>query len=253
MYIQKKITSICLFIDFEKAFDSVWKKGLIVKLNNIGIQGKILHLINDFLMNRKVTLNINGVVGKIGNGDEVGLPQGSAFSPVLFRIYVIDLVSNLSNKAEVSSYKFADDGSIKVTGITTTLCLESFNNCLNEIYLWTRKWRMIINCQQNKTEVVCFGRAENDPTEIPNTFKLGNEEIHRVHHTKVLGLIIDENLNFEEHSKKVYQKLLELWVNVCQYSNRNWGFNHRTMIQILKTLILPTLLLPVISGLARKT
>ena len=52
---QKKLTSICLFIDFEKAFDSVWKKGLIVKLHKLGIKGKMLHLLNDFLMNRKIT------------------------------------------------------------------------------------------------------------------------------------------------------------------------------------------------------
>ena len=49
--IQKKLTTICIFIDFEKAFDSIWKAGLIVKMHKLGITGNFLHLINDFLVN----------------------------------------------------------------------------------------------------------------------------------------------------------------------------------------------------------
>ena len=71
--IQKSLTSIYLFIDFEKAFDSVWKKGLIVKLYNIGIHGKIIHLLIDFLMNRELVLNTNGVIGQNRSGLDIGL------------------------------------------------------------------------------------------------------------------------------------------------------------------------------------
>ena len=45
----QKLTSLCLFIDFEKAFDSVWIKGLIYKLAKINIKGNILDVIKDFL------------------------------------------------------------------------------------------------------------------------------------------------------------------------------------------------------------
>ena len=47
--VNKNQTSICLFIDFEKAFDSVWLKGLIVKFKKSRINGPILHLINNLL------------------------------------------------------------------------------------------------------------------------------------------------------------------------------------------------------------
>ena len=52
---EKFLTILCLFVDFEKAFDSVWKKGLILKLSKMGIQGNVLKLINNFLFSRKVT------------------------------------------------------------------------------------------------------------------------------------------------------------------------------------------------------
>ena len=240
--LQKKLTSICLFIDFEKAFDSVWKKGLIVKLHKLGIKGKILHLLNDFLMSRKITININGVVGNIRDGLDVGLPQGSALSPILFRIFVLDLAAELCNKSDISIMKFADDGTVKVTGKSTASCLESMKYTLKTVNAWTMKWRMVINCQPDKTEIIGFSTAEEDRSLIPVTFKLGNSTINRVHHTKVLGLIIDEDLNFIEHSNMVYKKLLGLWAMISHHSNRHWGFNINTMIQIIKTLFLPTLL-----------
>ena len=239
--IQKKITSICLFIDFEKAFDSVWKKGLIVKMHDIGIKGKMLYLINDFLVNRKITLNINGVVGNIRNCSDIGLPQGSALSPVLFRIFVMDLADTLNNRKDISVYKFADDGTIKVASNNTKTCIETLNYALGVVYNWTIKWRMIINCEPDKTEVIGFNTAEGDSTLIPNTFSLGAKSIKRVYKTKVLGLVLDENLDFKDHSKHVLNKLQKLWYTISQYSNRHWGFNKSVLTHVIKTLFLPTL------------
>ena len=71
-----KNTVIGLFIDMEKAFDSVWKKGLIVKLHSMNIRGKVLNLINDFLTSRVVKLNVNTYKGEEKECAEYGLPQG---------------------------------------------------------------------------------------------------------------------------------------------------------------------------------
>ena len=85
-HLQKKYTVICLFIDFEKAFDSVWKKGLMKKLSDFGVSGSLWKLINSFLFNRKVRLIFNNYTGFIRACREFGLPQGSALSPILFKL-----------------------------------------------------------------------------------------------------------------------------------------------------------------------
>ena len=54
-------TVICLFLDFEKAFDSVWKKGLLVKLFKLGLKGKFLRIIDNFLSSRKVCLKVKKI------------------------------------------------------------------------------------------------------------------------------------------------------------------------------------------------
>ena len=232
------LTTLGLFVDFEKAFDSVWKKGLVVKLHNLGIRGNIAQLINNFLFTRKIKLNINGHVGETRLSSEYGLPQGSVISPLLFKIYIRDFVSELLEDPNITLLKFADDGTIKISAVDSPTCIIAMNNvlkCLNE---WSRKWRLNINCDKNKTEIICFNTAENDKSLIPTKFKLGDKEIQRVTESKVLGVIIDENLSFKSHSDQLLKDLLGRWANICSYSNRHWGFNLHVMLLLLKALFL---------------
>ena len=235
---ENHLTVLCLFVDFEKAFDSVWKKGLIMKLYNIVVRGNVLKLIDNFLVTRKVKLNINGFEGNQRQSADYGLPQGSVLSPVLFKIFVSDFVSELNGRKDIVIYKFADDGTIKVTAKDSPTCLSTMNHVLLRLHAWTRKWRMKINCDRNKTEIICFNTSENNINLIPNQFKLGNETILRVAQTKVLGLTIDEKLTYKAHSQAVLKRLYEVWSTLCKYASRNWGFNQQVMLYLVKTLFL---------------
>ena len=235
------LTILCLFIDFEKAFDSVWIKGLIYKLSKINIKGNILKVINEFLTKRSIVLNINGEKGEQKESLEYGLPQGSVLSPLLFRIFIMDIIEELKNKPHIDLYKFADDGTVKVSAPDTATCLSYFEELLLSITKWKRKWRLKINCQKNKTEVINFNTAENDDSLVPSIFKLDNEEIRLVEKTKVLGLTIDKNMNYHQHAEETLKILNMVWVDICKYSNREWGLNLHTMVQLIKTLFIPKL------------
>ena len=234
-------TVICLFLDFEKAFDSVWKNGLIVKLFSLGIKGKFLRLIDYFLKNRKVSLIVNGKKGETRNCSEYGLPQGSVLSPILFRLFMIDFLDDMDENI-AALYKFADDGSVKISTNTTAECLVQLDHILESLDIWAKKWRMVINCQPNKTEVMCFGTAENNRSLIPTEYKLGNQKIKLVKQTKVLGIIIDEELSFKQHSEETYKKLITRWNIIKLYCNRNWGFNQKVMVELIRTLFVSCLM-----------
>ena len=234
--LEKKYTVICLFIDFEKAFDSVWKKGLMKKLFDAGVTGKMWMLINSFLFTRKVKLVFNGFTGFIRACREFGLPQGSALSPVLFRFFVHDLAISL-NHPNVSTFKFADDGTLKVSAKNTHDCLALLEMICKEIHDWSTTWRMIINCDVSKTELICFGTAEKDASLIPPTFSLGQNIIQFVDKTKVLGLIIDKDLSYCEHAKYINKKVLYRWVSICKYTNRNWGFKQHIIVRLFEVLL----------------
>ena len=186
--IEKKLTVICLFLDFEKAFDSVPKKGMIYKLHQLGLRGKLLNLLDSFLFNKKVTLKFNGYVGFIRFCLEFGLPQGSALSPILFRIYVMDLADLVTEMLRrVKKIKFADDGTVIVAAESTEECVATMKEVMRIVYEWSQRWRMVINCSPNKTELTphrcqqcqqCFQQHESrcspsqHPGAVPKSVKV---------------------------------------------------------------------------------
>ena len=235
---EKNLTILVLFVDFEKAYDSIWKKGLITKLYQLKIRGNMLHLIDNFISKREVSLHINGFMGELRQTGKYGLPQGAVLSVKLFKIFLMDFASELDNIPDITKYKFADDGSFKVTGRTTPECLATFQNVLKCLDKWAKKWHMKINCNKDKTEVICFNTSEKDDNLVPQTFNLGENEIQRVKKTKVLGLTMDEELNYNHHTEEVLRSVRITWVNLCKLSNRQWGLQQQVMIYLIKTLII---------------
>ena len=89
---------------------------------------------------------------------------------------------------------------------------------------------------------MCFGTAENNRSLIPTEYELGNQKIKLVKQTKVLGIIIDEELSFKQHSEETYKKLITRWNIIKLYCNRNWGFNQKVMVELIRTLFVSCLM-----------
>ena len=81
------------FVDFHKAFDSVWHDGLFRKLENKGINGKFLKLIKSIDNNTKCAVKINNKTTNIFNYEQ----QGNPLSPLLFNLYINDIFEVLKN------------------------------------------------------------------------------------------------------------------------------------------------------------
>ena len=92
------------FLDMSKGFGKLWHKDLIFKLKQNRISGNLLSTLTDFLKLRKQRVVLNGKLSSWSN-IESGIPQGSIFSPLLFFIYINNLLEGLTTNARL----FADD------------------------------------------------------------------------------------------------------------------------------------------------
>ena len=96
-----------VFVDLQKAFDTVDHEILLYKLNHYGIRGVENNWFKSYLSNRKQFICINGVVSK-ENAVQHGVPRGSVPGPLLFLIYINDLHKDLEH---CKAIHFADDRS----------------------------------------------------------------------------------------------------------------------------------------------
>ena len=137
---------VCL--DVEKAFDAVWRLGLIHKLNSIELKIPIIKWINSFLSQRNVYVKINTTVSA-SFCPTAGVPQGSVIAPILFLIYVSQLPKM---KAQIS--QFADDFALYNRSRSTQLIQNNLQSSLNSHIDWCDHLKIKINL--NKTQYMIF-------------------------------------------------------------------------------------------------
>ena len=161
-------------------------------------------------------------------------------SPVLFKLYILDIEEPCANhEGNISVFKFADDGTVKVVGRNLEECLFYLQIAMDGINLWTSLWRMVINCDVNKTEIICFNTYES--AALPSSLSLGGKPIYLTNQTKVLGVTLDNKMCFQQHSKNVYNNLVYRWISMSRYANRNWGMNQAVIIRLVRTILSSTL------------
>ena len=139
-----------IFIDLQKAFDTVDHEILLKKLEYYGIKGVANKWFNSYLSNRHQFVTINGF-DSTKSPMNFGVPQGSVLGPLLFLIYINDL-----NKAIRFSiiHHFADDTNLLIVGKTLKKIQKQINIDLKLLCKWLKANKISINT--SKTELIVF-------------------------------------------------------------------------------------------------
>jgi hypothetical protein len=132
---------IGLFVDLKKAFDTVNHKVLLTKLNHYGIRGVALQWIENYLSNRQQYVSLNKTISDLKTV-RCGVPQGSILGPLLFIIYINDIV-NCSKLLYMILY--ADDTNIIYTHKDLNTLITTVNCELNKLSSWFSANRLTLN------------------------------------------------------------------------------------------------------------
>ena len=193
-----------VYMDFQKAFDSVPHARMIHKLAGYGISDSLLRWLEDFLYNRKQGVR---VCNSYSSFTEVksGIPQGSVLGPVMFVLYINDLPDNIQNIV----YMFADDTKIfSIGNLPSTAEEDSLQKDLIKLQEWSDTW--LLKFHPEKCKRLFVSRSTQDSRIIPLTLKgpggQGTIAIEDSTQEKDLGILMDNRIKFDIHIGKISKR-----------------------------------------------
>ena len=190
LYIDKNVPVDAIYLDFQKAFDSVPHKRLIEKLKGYGIRENLLSWIGDFLCFRSQFVSVNGYQSQSVPVTS-GVPQGSVLGPSLFIYYINDLPKVCEALVNI----FADDTKIFNSIYSSEDC-SKIQSTLNSLALWSDKWLLGFNA--GKCNVLHLGKNNKQ-----HDYYMKNGDtttmLNKSECEKDLGVHIDKNLDFKKH------------------------------------------------------
>ena len=183
-----------LLTDLSKAFDCLNHELLIAKLEAYGFENGALSYIHSYLSDRKQRTKVNASYSDWAD-IKTGVPQGSILGPLLFNIYLND-VFYFVDKTDIANY--ADDNTSNAVETTIDLILQCLFSDTSALIKWCKNNFLKINPDKCK---LLISKKSKDISII-----LRGEVIECSNSVKLLGVTIDNRLDFNEHVSKLCKK-----------------------------------------------
>ena len=226
----QKSYSACFFLDLRKAFDTLDHGILLDKLYHMGFRGPSHQYLSSFISGRKQFMEKDGI-----RSNELainkGVPQGSILGPLLFCLYINDIVAAVNAIAVL----FADDAAFYVCAETLPELYKKIHELFSKISSYLNANKLVPNL--NKSKLMYFSSR---PCEALETLKFDNIDVEWVAEYKYLGLTISNRMCFSFHIERVSTR-------ISQFSGVFYQLNkvlpRHILMMIYFAFILPHLIL----------
>lgn len=196
-----------IYTDFSKAFDKLDHQLLLFKLSSLGCSPCLVKFLKSYLCNRKQFIFLHGYSSDYFNPTS-GVPQGSVLGPLLFNVFINDIVNCLS----VDCLLYADD--LKLFSV-----ISSFEDCarLQKNVSEVENWCLVNDLQLNvnKCSVMTYGRKKKP---ILFRYKINNVTLQRPDTVKDLGVLFDPEMTFNPNINMIVNSAMKLYGFIARNS-----------------------------------
>ena len=231
LFLHNKKRLYVAFIDFRKAFDSVWRSGLWEKLLSQNVDGKIFRIVTNLYSQIKSCV-MNRETGERSNffGSFSGVRQGENLSPLLFSLFVNDLEEFLKqNGCRPLELPVGNDG------LTLTMYLKIFvllyaddtvllsetrdglKQSLLALEMYCNQWKLSVNSE--KTKIMIFQKRKRPRTNA-DVFQFDSRVLEIVDSFRYLGVEFSANINFNLAKKAAFDKASRAMFSLLQTARR---------------------------------
>jgi ribonuclease HI len=229
-FIEQKQT-VAIFIDIQKAYDTIRADVVIDSLLKMGFKGKIVRYIQNFLTDRTFCIQLGGIHSRIGHMGK-GIPQGSVISCTLFNIVFNEILNHIDEPIKYCAY--ADDLVIFSKGKTTKEIEARLQTTFDRINLNMKQRGLIIS--KDKTKSMLFSTKHKRNIEEPK-IKLDRQVLESVKKFTFLGVTFDTKLNWTKHIENTTAKTKQNLRVIRMLSNTTYGSDRKTLLKLHDALI----------------
>ena len=230
--LQSRKKTVMLALDIQGAYDRVWHNGLLAKLADLDIPLSLVGWIQAFLSGRIARLHVGESVES--RQLDMGVPQGSPLSPILFLVFIDDLMRDLSAIAHAQA--FADDvvvwwhvgkgDSGQIVG----------RRVLSVVEQWSIEWKAVFN--PSKCQPMVISRLRDEP--LP-TLTLHGTPLPLVDRLRYLGVWFDPSLSWSVHVGMASRQAMDRLHAIHRGASTLWGLHPRIVSRMIHAAVLPAL------------
>ena len=187
-----------LFMDLSKAFDCLPHDLLLAKLEAYGFDSPTLKLFQSYLNKRKQFVSIQGIMSDIL---EIlsGVPQGSILGPILFNIFINDLLYYIKT---TDTHNYADDNALSTAADSIAKVIETLEKGADEALSWIHDNFMSANLDKFQAIISTKDKRDTVGLEI----RVGTKVIKTTDQVIQLGVTIDNKLRFDSYISEILTK-----------------------------------------------
>lgn len=217
-------------LDIQSAFNRAWWPAILHRLTNIGCPANIFNLIKDYLKDRTVLLNYAGA--SASKDMQRGCVQGSACGPALWNL-ILDELLETKLPAGCRLQAYADDVLLIAAAKDAPSLQAAVGKALDLVTGWGRSVKLEFG--MSKTKALAFSKKASTISVTMNGIT-----IPFVKQFRLLGVMVDDRLNFNKHVRFAIDKASRLFQRLCLFARPSWGLSPENIDSIYRYAIVPT-------------